>query len=301
MLFPDGAGRVVLCGVGRDIYTGATLPDSSIVDHVSLDLVLDGPLRTIVDASIQPDTEGIASWLIGMTGHFRFRRQLQDAHPGFVAAGSVAALLVDEIPGATLISGSSLARSGLIPVRVTGAGPGVNVCAGWIENGSMHAGLETRPFFGEGPPAPLLDRDDDPLAWHARGDLPISSLRRQRRIDVSPRADGAFTIDVFFRDSFIEPDGTESVVHEYGLDAVVDSGDRRVLEVTATAHVLPGPECPSAIASAQRIVGVPVGDLRRLIRDEFRGTSTCTHLNDVMRSIGDVGTLIDTLERLTSP
>lgn len=32
---------------------------------------------------------------------------------------------------------------------------------------------------------------------------------------------------------------------------------------------------------------------RNRIRTEFVGTSTCTHLNDTLRSLGDLGALLD--------
>jgi hypothetical protein len=34
-----------------------------------------------------------------------------------------------------------------------------------------------------------------------------------------------------------------------------------------------------------------VADLRRRVRQEFTGVSTCTHLNDLLRSLADVGAL----------
>jgi hypothetical protein len=56
--------------------------------------------------------------------------------------------------------------------------------------------------------------------------------------------------------------------------------------------VLPWDECPGAAGSAARLVGQPVGALRRIVGDELRGTSTCTHLNDLLRSLADVPHLV---------
>jgi Protein of unknown function (DUF2889) len=39
------------------------------------------------------------------------------------------------------------------------------------------------------------------------------------------------------------------------------------------------------------VAGIPA-----LVRHDLRGTSTCTHLNDLLRSLGDVGVLMDLLE-----
>jgi hypothetical protein len=43
-----------------------------------------------------------------------------------------------------------------------------------------------------------------------------------------------------------------------------------------------------------------VGELRNRIRTEFVGISTCTHLNDTLRSLGDLDALLDLGERRTS-
>jgi Protein of unknown function (DUF2889) len=292
IIWPDTPARLVLRGRGRDVLTGTDEHDIDVVDEGDMTITLAGPLMTIEQATLVPDQFGVASWLIGQKGHFRLRSMIDRQFPDFVASGSVAALLVDEIPAATLISGSSLGRSGLI--RHSGRGPAPDVCAGWISEGSMHKGLATRPFFGEGPPAPSLDRDGDPLAWHARPDLPPGSMRRCRRIDVfaADRSAAQLTVEVFFRDSFIEPDGMETAVHEYGIDLTIDRRDLLVTSIAATPHVLPSPECPSAAASALRIAGMPVSEIRGHVRDQFRGTTTCTHLNDALRSAGDLGALI---------
>ena len=61
---------------------------------------------------------------------------------------------------------------------------------------------------------------------------------------------------------------------------------------------LPWPECPAAAASASRLGGQPVANLRDVVRQEFTGITTCTHLNDLLRSLADVATLADALGAL---
>ena len=39
-------------------------------------------------------------------------------------------------------------------------------------------------------------------------------------------------------------------------------------------------------------VGMAIDELRSHVREEFRGTTTCTHLNDALRSIGDLRALL---------
>jgi len=40
-----------------------------------------------------------------------------------------------------------------------------------------------------------------------------------------------------------------------------------------------------------------VTELRDHVRTEFTGISTCTHLNDTLRCLGDIGALIDLWEQ----
>ena len=63
--------------------------------------------------------------------------------------------------------------------------------------------------------------------------------------------------------------------------------------VTANVRVLPWQKCPGAIGSAARVRGMTLAELRGRIRGEFVGTSTCTHLNDTLRAIGDLDALHD--------
>ena len=109
-----------------------------------------------------------------------------------------------------------------------------------------------------------------------------------------------------FRDTYARVDGTVIVLHEYSLTARLAplddatapdeeaTGDRtrplrpapgRVLSCTATPRVLPWLECPGAAASAARIEGHALPSLRALVKDDLVGTSTCTHLNDLLASL----------------
>ena len=98
----------------------------------------------------------------------------------------------------------------------------------------------------------------------------------------------------------MDPDGEETVVHEYSLEGTVDASRGRMVALAARAHVLPWMECPGALASAGRLVGMPFDGLRSTVRRDFTGTSTCTHLNDMLRSLSDVGALVDEIEDATS-
>ena len=83
------------------------------------------------------------------------------------------------------------------------------------------------------------------------------------------------------------------MVHEYLVSGRIDRGDRTFTAVRAEALVLPWVECPNALASAGRLVGTPISDLRARVRAEFVGVSTCTHLNDTLRSLADMDPWLD--------
>jgi hypothetical protein len=41
---------------------------------------------------------------------------------------------------------------------------------------------------------------------------------------------------------------------------------------------------------------MPLALVRQHVRDQFSGTSTCTHLNDALRSLGDLDRLVSLVE-----
>ena len=84
------------------------------------------------------------------------------------------------------------------------------------------------------------------------------------------------------------------------MTGAADTGSGRVVSVAARAQVLPWLECPGAVASAERLAGMELTELRPTIRNEFVGRSTCTHLNDSLRSLADIGALARELEAIPS-
>jgi hypothetical protein len=49
------------------------------------------------------------------------------------------------------------------------------------------------------------------------------------------------------------------------------------------------------VASAERISGLELSSLRPVVRKEFVGRTTCTHLNDSLRSLADIEALFEEL------
>jgi len=135
-------------------------------------------------------------------------------------------------------------------------------------------------------------------------------MRRRRRIDVW-LSEGAAHVEAFFRDSHFGPeedpespagslDATERVIHEYTVRATVDPATRTFIDCRAEFGAQPWPECPGALASASRLAGTPVAGLRKRVRADFTGVGTCTHLNDTLRALEDVGALLAALERTSA-
>jgi hypothetical protein len=177
-----------------------------------------------------------------------------------------------------------------------------DLCAGWAHDATMMVSVRATGDIPVpiGPPAPVLEPDDDPWSWHAMAPMTPHGMRRRRRLDVlSPLAPGGeHRLDVHFRDSHVDEEGAESVVHEYSVTGTVDGLAGQVVDVAAQAHVLPWIECPGAVGSAHRLAGMPLTELRPWVRRELTGVSTCTHLNDTLRSLADVTVLLRSAEHL---
>jgi hypothetical protein len=169
--------------------------------------------------------------------------------------------------------------------------PKADLCSGWRADGTMMSAVDIgEPIPLEvGAVAPPLELPGDPHSWHAMEVQPPGSMRRRRRLDVW--REDVVHIDAMFRDTFTNGDGVESVVHEYTLHATAVPDTLEVLTAAADPRVLPWTECPFAADSAKRLVGAGVHDLRSRVKAEFTGISTCTHLNDLMRTLADVPAL----------
>jgi hypothetical protein len=302
MLRPEGlSGPLVLAGTGRDMATGID-GEAYLVAAAASSVGIDFVGGRIVTAiRTDPEARGLDE-LVGQRAGSGFRRALAAAGPEHVRSGSLVHLLLDETPAATLISGSVLAREGVMafdtPERR--AHLPVDICAGWKEGGAIVTSVRDHgtPILGPGPAAPSLGRDDDPLAWHPAVPLPHTGMRRRRMLDlwrgVGPdgrSATAPIRADLLLRDSYADADGTERVVHEYRVNARLDHQTWAVTDISVVPGPLPAPECPSAAASAQHVVGIEAEDLREVVRDELTGTTTCTHLNDVLRALADAPTL----------
>jgi hypothetical protein len=300
---PDGLQAPLLQhGLGRDVLTAAD-GSATVVAEADTRMVCDYTQGMLVrELAVNPAVPG-AETLVGARAGGGFRKVLDlqtDA-----TRGSLPYLLLDDIPGATLVSGMAMtiaADEGRVDLeawreRVNQA-PRLqiaDICAGWQTGGTLLANVvDGRPPVLLGPDAPVIPDERDPLGWVPFAPLPAYATRRIRRLDVW-RDDDNVRVDVFFRDTCTDGDAHETVVHEYTVDAVVDADTMTVVDCDAQARVLPWIECPQAVASASRLVGWKVDDLRPEARTQLVGPSTCTHLNDVLRGLEDVHRLSDLL------
>jgi hypothetical protein len=298
MLRPEGLdGPLVLAARGRDAGTGAD-GGLRVAAEVTCRGVVDfvhGRTLTEVATDPGPTPEG----LLGARVSSGFRGLLDTVDPTMRDERNLLYLLLDDFPVATLVSGHATMAGRDIsapPAPSTGRPAFLSdQCSGFVTGGTIMTGLSEKgiPPTVTGPVAPPLTDPHDPDAWHPTADLPPQGMRRTRRIDVRPAHPGApVTVDAMFRDSYVRSDSTETVVHEYTLSAELDPDTGVVTACAATPRVLPWVECPVAAASAGRLVGQSLDGLRRRVRKEFGGISTCTHLNDMLRALEDVPVLL---------
>jgi hypothetical protein len=320
--WPEGVGgRLELDGRGRDLATdGAGIP--VVLAAAATQVVIEA--GEVVALQVEPPVDVAA--LLGTPAQ-RTRRVISSHLPTLAADGSLLGLLLDEIPVTALISGHARLRTSRIfeptgeppapggqpvPVPVSfgpsvpigdggrpvRGGPKLDICIGWASGGFMAGNAEQHlhPQSYEAVVVPPLLDPADPVGWHAMPSvLPPSSLRRNRRLDLWRDEEGDIRIEGLFRDQYYEDDGRVTGVHEYTLGAVVEPHERRLVSIEASPRVLPGPDCPGAAASAQRLVGRTLDELRSLVRSAFNGATTCTHLNDQLRALGDLHALVDHL------
>lgn len=286
-----------IAGAGRVLLTSEDA--TTVLDTASLAVEI-GPSGTVADVAADPAPGGL-SGLIGLPVGFGFRSLAKAVLTEL--EGSLLGALIDDLSGGAAPSGYGAIREAMsspssgrgVPLKVTNQ---VDVCAGWREGGlpirRRRDGGEL-PFDPDPPVASPPNRSDR-WAWHDMAPLAARSSRRLRRLDVWLEDQKVF-VDTMFRDTTADPDLTERIVHEYRVSATLDRATFEVLGVEALPGTLPFPEdCPLAASSAALIVGARAEELRAVVRERSRGPVSCTHLNDVFRSLADLPGLLRRLQ-----
>jgi hypothetical protein len=284
-----------MVGRARDIVTPVSGGAPVILAEDAFEAWLQ-PDRTIVSIEAEPARPTL-SRLVGSRGGGGLRQALEAAVPEERRGATPLYLILDDIAGASLVSGWAWsqwdtewltnARAALKDFDLEKAFRSrVGICAGFAE-GSSALGPRTNH---SSTPAPDLRNPDDPEGWHRFTDQAGAvGMRRARRIDV--RLDTRIVIDAAFQDSATTPSGGRAVVHEYRLSATADAQSLHLLSVEAEPRVLPFVECSSAASNLSRLLGTPLPDLREKVLAELRGTVGCTHLNDALRALAEVPAL----------
>jgi len=292
---------------GRDRRLG---PGGAVVAEttVSLRLELD-PVSAEITA-IDGESEDVAglAGLVGASVRGGFGRVLVAVLGDELALRTLRASMLEDLPGAVLVSGYAPLRAGAIRVAA-GGGASMgdhqgDICVGWAAGGEMHSVLVESDHVAVpmGPSAPPLEgleggAEDgtDTGAWHADPPLVEGTVRRRRRLDVVPAPDdaGALVTESHLRDSYRAPDGhsvEEMVLHEYVVRSLVGA-DGRFAAIEVDPRTLPWRECVGGAPSAQALVGVSLGEVAARARTELVGPTTCTHLTSTLRALADVAAL----------
>ena len=295
----DGAwtdeDALVLVGRGRDLLTGADGRHLALVEQsVRVETAPDMVVRAV---EATPPLVDLAP-LVGLPLRGSLRKALATL-PGLDAdRADLLFMLLDDVVATTLISGlrppaghrprgpaRRLRRPHGRHLRRLGR-PG--------PDGAGLAHDRAGPPRASAPPRPPWSDPRDPLAWHRLAEQVPGTVRRRRRTDVTLSAGGSVAaVDAMFRDAYAEADGSGSVLHEYSLEAQVD---RRHGHASWPWTPTPGscrrPSAPRPRPRPPGWSGHPGGRPARLVRRDLRSTGTCTHLNDLLRSLADVAVLL---------
>ena len=298
-IWPEGSATTPmhLMGRSRDLLTPSdgSAPVVLIEDSVQAIVEADRTTTSLMASTDRVDLQP----LVGVKGGGGSRARVVEQLPTEVAAGTPLYLLLDDLAGATLVSGFAYThwrdRSETIvdlskPEMKARKIQLLGICAGFQKGASALGSDSAPPAVHAVQPVPDLELDADPLAWHELFAVTEVSSRRSRRIDVWREA-GQYVIDAFFQDAGTSPSGQRIAVHEYTIAATVDAMTGIVTAIQAIPQVLPFMECPMAALNVGRLVGQPLREFRTIVNEQLPGIDGCTHMNDALRALAEVPVL----------
>lgn len=290
-----------LDGAGRDVRGESDGEQPLVLREAGINAVFDHT-RVLKSLEVRPDSPWAES-IVGQRAGGGFRRYIDQVTPK-TAETSLVRQLLEDLPGAALISGYSSLR---IARRLGGkpgdlTPPGVlshmtDICSGWRAGGTAAVGIAA----GDGvpvqdtPEAPDLT-GSDPHGWHRISPLSADWMRRRRLVDVDFEDDGRrANVWAMFRDSVGGDDSsTEFVLHEYALEGTLEmSNEGWILRtVRADPRVLPFWECPLAGPEVVALDGTLLADVSKNLPTHLPGIKSCTHLNDLLRHVGGISSVL---------
>jgi len=296
-VWPDGAGTPMhLIGRSRDLLTPADGSTPVVLIEDALQAVVE-PDRTTTSMSASTDRVDLQP-LVGVKGGGGSRARVVQLLPGEVAAGTPLYLLLDDLAGATLVSGFAYTHwrnKGEVfdfnsPETKARKISMEGICAGF-QKGASALGVDGNPPAVHAiQPVQELIRDDDSWAWHELFEVTEVSSRRSRRMDVWREGD-QFAIEAFFQDAGTSPAGPRIAVHEYTIQATVNAMTGIVTSIQAVPQVLSFRECPLASMNVRRLVGQPLREFRSIVNEQLPGIDGCTHMNDALRALAEAPVL----------
>ncbi|MBV6756152.1 DUF2889 domain-containing protein [Rhodococcus opacus] len=294
MQWPAGPGtQLRLLGRARDLLTPSA-GEPTVLREDTMSVGVNSATRTIEDIDAYPHRPDVTK-MVGARGGGSSRSVLAEAMADEAAAGTPLYLLLDDIAGASLIAGFAYSRwiDREVLLQAISAAPVRNmegVCTGFQPGSGALMPDGSSKWNHQVQAVAPLPRDDDPQGWHQLEDVTGIAMRRARRIDV--HIGDTITIDSMFQDSSTVPAGGRVAVHEYRLTATADPETGELLSIDADPRVLPYDECPLASRNVGKILGTPLSELRSVVLEKFAGTEGCTHLNDAMRALAEVPSLV---------
>lgn len=304
--WPEGQGgdRHFL-GRVRDYLTPANGGIGRALDTAEFRARLGGD-KTIRSIEAEPAPAGLPT-LVGVRGGNHLRMFIKETMPDLIARADPLYLVLDDISGTALVSPVAWPHyhqnwDQLSRMRLTGEERErffegrIDVCWGLARgNSGVRAdGPATSPPQAE---AGDLRNPADPQGWHELPETDEPHFRRARRIDVTrDRAEGIIRIEAAFQDSSRRASGGRVAIHEYSLAATASLESGELIAIEAYPHILPFGECPGAVGNIQRLVGLPLSEMRQAVIELLRGTAGCTHLNDAMRALAEVPRLVAYLD-----
>lgn len=274
---------------GRDLWTGYE-GVHHICDAAFFSMQLSAE-REILAISSSDDAPALDA-MIGARAGGASRKIIQDVGRDWV--GRVLYQLLDDFAGASLVAGWTWSNwRDWRDIWDRADAPAIlkrdmtDICVGFSAGGSALLADGIVNHEGQSRAAAVdLQRADDVLAWHDAPPQSGVAFRRARWLDVQ-RGDGGLHFHAGFQDSATSPHGGRVAVHEYRLRGMMTE-DGVLSALNVTPYVLPYRECPAAAVQAERVIGQPMGDFRRHIIEQLRGTAGCTHLNDMLRALADI-------------